>query len=122
MRRLQGLRYDTEISRAKILSLEGKGLVRPSLDDEIKRFLEPLSALFQGYAVAGILVRDTPATPNSKRPLLRMSAVAASSAIFIGLCKGSKVTAVPTRMRVVRCAAAASTISGSAKIENSRLK
>jgi len=51
-----------------------------------------------------------------------MSAIAASSAIFIGLCNGSKVTAVPRRMRLVRWAAAASTISGSASIENSRIK
>ena len=60
MRRLQGLRHDAEILRPKILSLERKGLVCPSLDDEIKRFLEPLSALFQGYAIARILIRDAP--------------------------------------------------------------
>jgi len=45
-----------------------------------------------------------------------------AEAIFIGLCNGSKVTAVPRRMRLVRWAAAASTISGSASIENSRIK
>ena len=37
-------------------------------------------------------------------------------------CNGSKVTAVPRRMRLVRWAAAASTINGSARIENSRIK
>src|SRR2546428_371077 len=51
-----------------------------------------------------------------------MSQVAASSAIFTGLCNGKSVTAVPSRIRVVRCAAAASTISGEARTENARLK
>ena len=55
-------------------------------------------------------------------PLHSPIKIAASSAIFIGLCNGSKVTAVPRRMRLVRWAAAASTISGSASIENSRIK
>jgi hypothetical protein len=31
-----------------------------------------------------------------------MSAIAAFSAIFIGLCNGSKITAVPRRMRLAR--------------------
>src|SRR5215471_1899207 len=69
MRRLQRFRHDAEISRPKILSLERKGLVRPSLDDEIKCFLEPLAALLQGYAVAGILIRNAPAHSEFQAPV-----------------------------------------------------
>jgi hypothetical protein len=39
-----------------------------------------------------------------------------------GLCSGSNVTAVPRRICFVRCAAAASAISGSASIEKGRMK
>ena len=51
-----------------------------------------------------------------------MSTVAASSAIFSGLCKGKSVTAVPRRMRWVRWAAAAKTVSGEASRETSGKK
>ena len=61
-------------------------------------------------------------TPNSRRPLLRTSSVAASSAIFTGLCSGKSVTAVLTRIRLVRCAAAARIISGEARQEKLGMK
>src|SRR5215468_3426728 len=63
-RRMRGLhrpRHNAEIPRPKILSLEGKALVGPGLEDEIKCFLETLTALFHGYAVAWILVCDASA-------------------------------------------------------------
>src|SRR5258705_4181580 len=51
-------------------------------------------------------------TPNSRRPPERMSAVAACSAQASGWCSGSSVTAVPTRMRLVRWAIAGTAMSG----------
>src|SRR5262249_10557017 len=44
--------------------------------------LETPAVLFEQYAVPGILARDARPTWNSKRPSLRMSAVAASSPIL----------------------------------------
>src|SRR5882724_532314 len=61
-------------------------------------------------------------TPNSSRPPERMSAVAACSAHSSGWCRGSKVTAVPTRMRFVRWAIAGTAISGLASREKAAPK
>ena len=51
-------------------------------------------------------------TPNSSRPPERMSAMAACSAQARGWWSGSRVTAVPMRMRGARAAMAGTAMSG----------
>src|SRR5262245_6697205 len=61
---------------------------------------------------------DPRPTPNSRRPLERMSAIAACSAQWSGWWSGSSVTAVPIRIRCVRCAIAGTAMSGFDSREN----
>ena len=60
--------------------------------------------------------------PNSKRPLLIWSTVAASSATRRGLVSGSTCTASPARMRSVRAAMALAMTMGAASTARSGLK
>src|SRR5262249_46172923 len=61
-------------------------------------------------------------TPNSKRPLLIWSTVAASSAMRKGWIRGNTWTAMPTRKRLVRVAIEQATIMGAESTERLGLK
>ena len=60
--------------------------------------------------------------PNSKRPLLMWSTVAASSATRSGLVSGRTWTARPVRIRWVRAAMALAITMGDARTARSGLK
>src|SRR5712691_6568364 len=61
-------------------------------------------------------------TPNSKRPWLIWSTVAASSAMRKGWIRGNTWTAMPTRNRLVRVAIEQATMIGAARTERLGLK
>src|SRR5712692_688962 len=120
---LHGFRNHRQVARPKVFSVGREVLLRPRLDDEVERLLEAFPALFLGYLVSRVVDRGRPA-PHPE--LQTAIAEDVGDGRFFGdlhrAVQGKRVTAVPRRILVVRCAAAASTMSGSARIEKARLK
>lgn len=90
-----------------VLAAMPEDLVRPDAANEVEGFQELVSRPLRVDPERGELGRaQTAAEPRSKRPLVRLSSMAASSATSIGCRNGKMSTMLAKRMRLVRCAAA----------------